>query len=183
MANLRPNIIDNEELFNVIVLAGKASPGIVTITGADSIIEWDVKVGWGVAGATTTIRSVPPPKFECSFELFRDAYTGVDSLTAWDDFQALIDSTLVGSKPKALPIYHPDLARNKITSVCKARVASPVYDKKGGAIVKVEFQTYRPPRKQTGTVVSKPKPENDPNAAAKAEIEKLTNQYKATPWG
>lgn len=178
-----PNILDNEELFNVIVLAGQTSPGIVRLSGHNRVTEWDIKKGLGIQGATTSIKSIPPIAFTATFELFRDVYTGTDALADWPAFQSLIESSLTGSTPKAQSIYHPDLARNQITSVVRAEVGGMQYDGKGGATVAVKFQEYRPPVKKTGTVIAGPKPKNDPNAAAKAELDRLTTQYKNTPWG
>lgn len=183
MPNPFPNILDNEELFNVIILAGTTSPGIVRLSGHNRVTEWDVKKGIGIKGATTTIKSIPPISFTATFELFRDIYTGVDAFADWPAFQDLIESSLTGTKPKALSIYHPDLDRNKITSVVRAEIGGMLYDGKGGATVAVKFQEYRPPQKKSGTVIAGPPAKNDPNAAAKAELDRLTNQYRATPWG
>ena len=63
----------------------------------------------------------------------------------------MINSTLTGSKPSAVDIYHPDLAANDIKSVVKASVGGMTYDGKGGALVVVRFQEYRPVKKQGGT--------------------------------
>ena len=178
-----PNILDNEELYNGILLKGVLSPGQVTISGHDRITKWDVKDGPSLNGATTTLKGTPPIEFTCSFYLLRDASQGIDDFETWPDFLKLINSTLTGTKPTALDIYHPALAANDIKSVVKATVGGEIYDGKGGMTVAVKFQEYRPPKKQGGTPLGSKKQGPDPNAAAQAEIERLTKQYEATPWG
>lgn len=180
-----PNILDNEELYDSIVLGGVRSPGQVTLSGHDRKVVWDVKKGPGLDGATTTLKEIPPIEFTASFYLVRDALSAVDEFEEWESFHKLIDSTIAGAKPKALDIYHPDLAVHGIKSVVKAQVSGAIYDGKGGKTVVVKFQEYRPPKKKTGTPTGSKakKPEDDPNAAAKAELARLTEQYKNTPWG
>jgi hypothetical protein len=177
-----PNVIDNEDLYNVIVLNGVSSPGRVTLSGHDRKINWDVKVGPALTGATTTLHGIPPIEFSASFYLVKDVAQGLDDFEEWPHFQRLIDSTVSGKTPKALDIYHPDLAANDVKSVCKAQVGGFTYDGKGGATVVVKFQEYKPPRKQGGTPKGSTKGP-DPNADVKKQLAALTAQYQATPWG
>lgn len=182
-----PNIIVNEDLYNVILLKGVPSPGQVTLSGHDRVAQWDVKSGPSLNGATTTLKAIPPIEFSASFYLVNDFSQGIDDFAAWDEFRKIIDSTLVGSSPKALDIYHPDLAENDIKSVVKASVGGRIYDGKGGCTVVVKFQEYRQPKKSGGTpsgsTSNKGAQTPDPNQAAKDEIARLTAQYQATPWG
>ena len=177
-----PNIFDDEPLFNSILLNGVISPGKVTLSGHESKIAWDVKTGPALIGASVTFKGAPPVEFSASFYLVKDVTQGIDDFQAWPAFQAIIDSTIQANKPKALPIYHPDLVSNGILSVVKASVGGMMYDGKGGANIDVKFQVYKAPKfvpltlKGSGT-------DPDPNAAAKAEVARLTAQYKATPWG
>ena len=183
-----PNIFDDEPLFNSILLNGVISPGKVTLSGHESKITWDVKTGPALIGASVTFKGEPPVEFSASFYLVKDVTQGIDDFQAWPAFQAIIDGTVkpgVGiarNAARALPIYHPDLVSNGILSVVKASVGGMMYDGKGGANIVVKFQVYKAPKivpltlKGSGT-------DPDPNAAAKAEVAKLTAQYKATPWG
>jgi len=178
------NVLDNEDLYNVIVLGGLQSPGKVTLSGHDRKHDWDVKGGPSLSGATTTLKSTLPIEFSASFYLLRDVTQGIDDYATWPAFLAKINSTIAGVKPKALAIYHPDLAANGITAVVKATVGGATYDGKGGMTVVVKFQEYMPPKKKGGTPSGASKGQGpDPNAAAKAELEALTKQYQATPWG
>lgn len=178
-----PNVLDNEELYQSILLKGVPSPGQVTLSGHDRKAEWDVKVGPSLNGATTTLKGLPPIEFTASFYLLRDLSQGIDDYATWPAFAKLISSTLSGIKPKAIDIYHPDLAENDIKSVVKASIGGRVYDGQGGCTIVVKFQEYRPPKKAGGTPLGSQKQGPDPNAAAKAEIERLTKQFQATPWG
>jgi hypothetical protein len=189
-----PNIIDNEELYLSIVLGGKNSPGRVTLSGHDRVAKWDVQTGPFMLGGRTILTGIPPIEFSASFYLVKDPAQGLNDFDLWDDFQKLIDSTIAGvtssslvggpgKQPKALDIYHPDLARNYITSVCKASVGGFVYDDKGGATVVVKFQEYRPMRRIGGATLGSNKDANDPNADLKKQGADLTAQYQKTPWG
>lgn len=183
------NPIDDEAVYNCVYLAGKKSPGVVTLSGHDRKVNWDVKDGPGISGATTTLKNIPPVEFTATFYLVKDEAQGIDQLTEWEiDFLPVIESTVNGTKPKALDIFHPDLARQSppIASVCKALVGAPVHDGKGGQTITVKFQEYRAPKKAGGTPAgskSTTKKAADPDAAALAELDKLTKQYAATPWG
>lgn len=181
MSNINP--IDNEELYDSIVLAGVKSPGRVTISGHDRKINWDIKDGQGQAGATTTVKNIPPVEFTCSFYLVKDIAQGVDDIEDWPAFLGLINSSLVGTKPKALDIYHPDLAANLITSVCKSSIGGVVHDGKGGQTVVIKFLEYKPPKPAGGSPNGSATAQEDPNATANAELAALTKQYNNTPWG
>lgn len=179
--------IDYPELYDSIVLAGKRSPGVVTLSGHDRVIGWDVKKGPGQSGATTTRTSDDPREFTASFYLVRDLSRGIDDLSLWPDFAALVLSTVSGATPKALDVYHPDLAASDIKSVVLKSLGGAVHDGKGGVTYVVKFLEYRPPKSKGGSPNgSKTKPKidpNDPNAAALAELAALTKKYEETPWG
>lgn len=178
-----PNIFDNEDLYNSIVLGGVTSPGQVTLSGHDRKVTWDVKAGPSLNGASMTLKAIPPIEFTATFYLIRDAYTNTDDFAAWPAFRKVIDSTVVGTSPKALDVYHPDLADNDIKSVVKSSVGAPKYDGKGGATIEVKFQEYRAPKKTGGSPLASPPKPQDPNADLQAQIAKLTAQYQNTPWG
>lgn len=182
-----PNPIEEEDLYNCITLAGVRSPGQVTISGHDRTIGWDVKKGSGQTGATTTRTSEDPVEFTCTFSLLKDDTLGIDDYESWPAFATLINSTIVGKEPKALDIYHPDLAANDIISVVLKKFGGLVHDGKGGAKIAITFLEYRPPKPKGGTPkgsATKPKTKApDPNQAALDELARLTATYKATPWG
>jgi hypothetical protein len=185
-----PDAHSNPELYTSVVLAGVRSPGVVTLSGHDRKIGWDIKKAAGQSGASTERTSEDPIEFTASFYLVQDHAIGVDDFAAWPEFRKLIRSTIAGATPKALDIYHPDLAENDIKSVVLANFLGVVRDGKGGETRGVKFLEYRPAKPKKGSPSgSKSKPKkggidpNDPNAEALAELARLTDEYQNTPWG
>jgi hypothetical protein len=180
---------DLGEELDYLILGTMRSPGVVKLNGHNRIKQWDNKAAKGTTGASSALNGDPIGTFEATFYLVDDG-SDPDSPTdfdLWEDFQKLIESTTNGPKPVALPIYHPDLARNRFTEVVNGGVDGMVHDDKGGATVKVKFQEHKPPKpKPPAKAQSKPgaaggppgtqKP--DPNAAAKAELGRLVTEAK-----
>lgn len=172
-----PNPIDNGELYDAITLGTKRSPGLVTLSGHDRNQRWDVKEPIGHSGGTTTFKGDSIAQFSASFYLVKDPVLGLDEFAQWETFAAIIRSSLPKSgAPKALAIYHPDLAANDIKSVCQASIGGMTHDGKGGATVVVKFIEYRPPKKVSALPTKPTKP--DPNADLKAEVARLLEEAK-----
>lgn len=167
------NPFDDEDLYNVIFLNDVPSPGVVTLSGHDRNQKVDIKDGDGQGGATTTHKGEKVAQFTATFKLVLDPVLGVDEFVEWDVFMAVIRPGMDGKT--ALPIYHPDLARNLITQVTVESVGGMQHDGKGGATIAVKFVEFKPPKPKSAT----PKPKNDPNAAAKKEIENLLKEAQA----
>lgn len=173
-----PYLYDEE--YSVILLGTVTSPGKVTISEHDRPENWAITQAKGSTGASTRLNGRAPGKFKASFYL-----ADQDDFDRWEDFQKLIESTTNGPKPFALPIYHPDLARNHFTEVTNGGISGMVHDGLGGATIVVTFLEYLPPKPKPAakptakpssgggrvgtTTVDKP----DPNAAAKAELAEL----------
>ncbi len=181
-----PNPIDDPELYDSIVLGGVSSPGKVTLSGHDRKIGWDVKKGNGQAGASMTRTSEDPVVVTATFYLVKDEAQGIDDFADWPAFDRLIRSTVAGPTPKALDVYHPDLAANDIKSLVLDTFGGVSHDGKGGQTIVVKFSEYKPPKPKggspKGSATAKAKT-TDPNAEANAELERLIKQYQATPWG
>ena len=177
-----PNVIDNEELYNVITLGGQVSPGLVTLSGHNRVVNWDPRLGPFMNGSTVAFKNIPLIQFTATFFLSKNPADGTDDFTPWESFAQLIRSS-GGHPPVALSIYHPDLAENHISSVVMAEMGGFVYDGQGGATVAVKFQEYRPQKGQSG--VPQAKPDNTPAyiKAQMAEIKALVNQYQNMPSG
>lgn len=188
------NPYDAPEMYDRIVLGQSLSPGVVKLSGHDRDKDWDVKKAKGQVGASSSLNGEPVGEFTATFTLVKDYETGVDEISEWDAFQRVIESTVNGQRPVALPIYHPDLARNRFTEVSAKKIGGMVHDGKGGATVVVQFLEYRPPKpkpvtRATGgqtsstigvivpSQVAKP-PKPDPNAAAKAELAALLREAR-----
>lgn len=189
------NPLDNEDLYNVITLGVMTSPGKVVLSGHDRVAKWDVQTGPFMIGGRTILKGVPPIEFTATFSLLRDLSQGIDDFATWPAFRRLIESTIQAAPQgtpitsqqqpgiliKALPIYHPALAANKITSVSMASIGGEMYDGKGGMVVAVKFQEYKPWKLFGGAAVVKPKV--DPNQDLEDQIKKLKDRAIATPWG
>jgi hypothetical protein len=180
-----PNPFTNADLYRF-SLGGKTWIGEVTLSGHDRNQQWDVKAAKGQDGATSSRGGEPVGQFEATFHISNGPGNDVDEFAAWDEYQAHIESTTSGATPVALPVYHPDLARNRYTSVVNGGVGGMVHDGKGGATVKVKFLEYRPPKKKPvkkaeskGAAATGPSARPDPNAAAKAELAALWDQARA----
>jgi len=171
---------DGED-YRCIVLGGIASPGVATLRGHNRYPNWEIQQSRGADGGTTIRGGDPPGQFEAQFDL-NDLDPGpLGDLAQWEAFQKLIESTTAGPIPFALPIYHPDLARNKFTEVSNGGVGGAIHSGKGRVTYIVKFIEYRPPKpKRTTKAVPTPgapggiKP--DPNAAAKAQLNALLDE-------
>lgn len=128
---------------DLIILGGAASPGVCKINGAAREVAWEVKMGEGESGETATRKGEPLSKFTIEFSLWVDDQR--DHIAEWENFAKMFVVTRL-EKPKALDIYHPDLARLGITSVVVPKEGCLKHDGKGGATVEVEFLEYRPPK-------------------------------------
>jgi hypothetical protein len=179
------NPIENEELYDAIILAGTKSPGSVRLSGHKRSIGWDVKKGAGQSGATTTRTSEDPIEFTATFYLLKDDVLGVNDFEDWPPFASVIWSTISGKTPKAVDVYHPDLAALNVGAVVLKEFGGMVHDGKGGATIAITFLEYKPPKPKGGTPkgAKTQREDKDPNAAALAELARLTDQYRNTPWG
>ncbi len=157
------------------------SPGVVKLSGHKRKVEWDVKQAKGQKRASTELKAIPLVEFTCEFFLADE-----EDFAEWPAFLDLINSTVAGPKPTALDIYHPDLAEQDINSVVKGETQGTKHDGKGGQTKVVVFQEYGAPTPKGGSPSaskSTAKKENDPNAAALAELAALKKKNEETPWG
>lgn len=180
---MSPNPLDDDDLYESVVLGGVRSPGKVTLSGHDRKIGWNIQKGSAQKGASMTRSSEDPIEFTASFYLVKDESQGIDDFAGWPAFLAIVNSTVSGPTPKAFDIYHPDLAEQDIKSVVKGTVMGTVHDGKGGQTRAVKFLEYMPPQKSGGAPSgSKTAPKNDPNQKALDELGRLTVEYENTEW-
>lgn len=178
-----PNPWDHPELFDHLVLNGVRSPGKCRISGHSFIVDWDVQNGTGQKGANLSLKRIPLRAFTATFEL-----ADVADIEAWPDFERVLYSSIPSSgDPIALRCEHPDLASRRITAVVLADLGGVEHSDNGGQKIVVKLQEYGPPKKKSGSPGTssgngKYPPKPDPNAAAKAELAALLEQYKQSPW-
>lgn len=178
---------EQSEDLDFIVLGLTPSPGRVTLSGHDRWKNWDEQKAKGTVGASNKLNGDDLGKFTATFYLAHDNLDDneTNDFELWEEFQRLIESMTNGPHPIALPIYHPDLARNKFTDVSSGGIGGLVHDGKGGATVVVKFVEYKPakPKPAAGATAkpgatSGPKAKPDPNAAAKAQLAALVAEAK-----
>jgi hypothetical protein len=152
-----------------LLVAGRWSPGVVSLSGHKREAKWDVQEADGEKGATQALKGIKSGEFEGDFYLADD-----EDFAAWDAFQVLLESTL---KPDAegnlngLDVIHYDLNRNGYTSIVLRTMGELRHDGKGGGWIRVKFgehlpPTPDPPKTTSGSKSSagkKGKGEPDPN--------------------
>lgn len=178
---------DFPEEYGRIILGTTPSPGTVTITGLARAKNWNIAKAKGSTGASTTLEGDDPGEFTAEFYIADDG--DGSQFDAWESFQRIVESTTSGPTPKALPVYHPDLARAGFAEVTNGGVTGPIHDGRGGVTYSVKFLEFRPPKPKPP---KKPKaapagngngeqfgpPPPDPNAEAKARLAALVEQAK-----
>lgn len=133
--------------WDVLVIGGKRSPGVVRLSGPGLGIGWDIQAATGLAGAITRRIGEPLKEFDAEFELSNELdENNVSDFDLWDEFQARLEATATRAKPYALDVYHPDLARVHITAVTIKAISLMTLDGKGGGKIKVSFIEFRPPK-------------------------------------
>lgn len=187
---MRPD--DDAQAYATIVLGTTRSPGTCTISGHDRNKNWDIQKAKGSTGASSQLNGDDIGTFKVAFYLVDDGSDerGQGQFDQWDQFEKLCRSLTDGTKPIALPIYHPLLARQGFTEVSNAGVGGMVEDGKGGATVTVSFIEYKPPKKKPAAKAqAKPaqtyantnegkRSPPDPNQAAKNELAGLVQEAK-----
>ena len=174
-----------------LILGTTRSPGRLRLRGHDRQRDWDVQKAKGQTGASSALNGEPIGEFEAIWDLVVGDGGDVDELPDWESFQRVLESLTSGPEPTALPVYHPDLARNRYTEVSVAMIGGLVHDGKGGAQVVVKFIEYRPPKPKpaagatprgsgqgAGEAPGAQRP--DPNAAAKRELDALLTKARET---
>lgn len=156
-----PPTIDYSDLWSKIEVAGVMSPGVCRLSGYDRKHGWDVKNASGQDGGTTTRKGDPVGAITAQFELIKSPDGSIDDYKDWDAFQKLLESTVSGSKPIALDIWHPDLARLGYKSVVLESISPVAPGEDGKGVVTVKFIEYKPPKPKKPATTSGSDPGKD----------------------
>ncbi len=168
---------NNPDLYQVLTIGGQRSPGKVSLSGHDRTQEWEVRKSKGSTGSTLINHGRNIMQFTATFLLADDA-----DRDAWESFERMLTATLTGKgAPKALSVYHPDLAARGLSEIVVQSVGGMAHDDKGASTVQIKLIEHLPTKKhkpdqpvaRKGTTVL------DPNAAAKQRLQKLLDQAKA----
>lgn len=176
------NPFENPELYDKLEFGGLNTPGVVTISGFKRATKWDRKAGGGVDGESTTRVGKEAASGTVTVYLV-DVPGQLGEQDEWRAFAILLQKSM--DQGIAYPVFHGDLLTLGITEAVCTEVGQVVHDGKGGATASFALLEYRPAKKKPA---SKPKSkgktgggpgggaENDPNIAAKLELEALKAQ-------
>lgn len=152
MSFLLLNPINDPGSWDIITLAGVDTPGLAEVGEPDRGYEWDVKVGKGAFGTTTTFTGRSPSSFSVRFKLWRN-----DHFVAWANLLPLLKyeptkitynfDTNWTSGINAIDIYHPSLADIDILSVVVKKIGAITHLGKGVYARTIEFLEWFPPPK------------------------------------
>lgn len=153
-----------------ILLAGKKSPGLATVTLADSPRRWDERNGYGLSGATVVYRGAGLSHFSVTLRLFT-----VQDWADWRAWKSLTDKPPLGKRPRSLDIWHPLLEDLEIKSAVVENVLQPDQTGDGEWTIEIKFIQFRQPK------FALAKPEGStatPVDPVEQEIGQLTSQFQ-----
>lgn len=122
-------------------LAGIPTPGICEIIGAGSPRKWDERTGYGWSGAWLVYQGIALSHFSIVLTL----YTQSD-WDDWDTFRPIVARAPIGTRPKAIGVYHPVLAEVGITSLVVEDVKAPQQIGDGEWIISIDCIEWRQPK-------------------------------------
>jgi hypothetical protein len=123
-----------------ILLSGQRSPGIAEVTGASSPRRYDERRGYGLSGATVVFKGIGLTRCTVKLRLYTEQHWA-----DWEAWKPLIDRPPLGSRPKALDIWHPFLEALEVKSVVVEDVSQPEQTDDGEWTIEIKFVQYRKP--------------------------------------
>lgn len=186
------NPVDNP--VDHVMLAGKRSPGIATLSGWEDVREFDERRGYALSGSTLIYKGGPLLRGKLTLLL-----TTTEEFDAWNAWKTLLarppatppipgaaasaDTVVVRRpRPRVLDIVHPLLADLGVRRVVVERRPQLEPTDDGGWTVEISLIEHRPPvraiQRQTSSVVATP-----PLDALDTEIVRLTGQVQALASG
>ena len=146
------NPIDDPRAFDSVIVKGRESPGLAQVGDVSREYEWDVKVGKGAFGSTTTFTGRVPAKFSVTFTLWTQQH-----FSEWEDFVSSLKydptkikynpDTLYVSGVSAVDIFHPVLVNLDINSVVVQKISGLTHKGRGVYTATIDFLEYYPPPK------------------------------------
>lgn len=121
-----------------IVLAGKKSPGIATIFGADRPRKYDEQNGYGLSGATLRFTGLGLSHFKVELMLYT-----TEDWDAWNVWKSVLDKPPTGRVPQSLSIRHPLLDSVQISQVVVENDVAPEQVGDGVWKVEIKFSQFR----------------------------------------
>lgn len=158
-----------------VIFAGRPSPGLADVVGADSPRDWDERRGYGLSGATLFFRGVKLSHFSVKLRLYT-----VQDWVDWYAFKPIVDKPPLGKRPRAIDISHPFLEDLGIRAVEVENVGAPEQTDHGEFTVELKLIEYRRPKftmsKPEGAEATPVDPVEQEIAKNSAEIAALADQ-------
>lgn len=145
--------------WDVLILNGLKTPGIVEIEGFERKINWDVKNTKGTKGATSTVKLLPPAKGKFIFQL----WTGLH-FTYWGNiFRQLFLYDPTKEKGSPVTVEHPSLVDIGVTSVLAEAVHPVRHVGLNLYIIVIDAIEYKPNTGGNATATPNSPPQNVQN--------------------
>lgn len=166
------NPIRNPEAYDVVMIAGQPTPGLAQIVGAGSPRTWDKRKGMGLSGAWLFYMGDDLAEFSIVLQIWTE-----EQWAAWEKFQPLLQKPPIGTRPKALEVYHPYLAPLGIKAIVVRDVMAPEQKDDGLWEIEIKVTQFRAPKPAIGkpdAAKAKEAPKDDVDKV----IENLTKQVQ-----
>jgi hypothetical protein len=143
------NPIEHPDAWNTFRIQGTDTPGKCEVKGFKRQVEWDIKIGKGTAGATETVKGLPPAKGAVSFWAWVPAH-----FAAWDALLPKLKFDPTKQTKQANEVYHPALADIDVSSVNIESIGQ--WEHEGGSLWRrdIEMLEFAPP--PTASAVATP---------------------------
>lgn len=125
-----------------IILNGRRSPGVCTVTGAGSPRKWDKPTSFGYSGASLTYTGDDVSEFDVIVQIWEHFHWA-----QWNAFARELEKRSTGLGAKCLHIVHPVLYRAplRISQVVVRDVSGFDQVKPGLWACRIEFTEWRDP--------------------------------------
>lgn len=133
-------------IYDTVVLATLASPGLATLEGFERPYGWEAKKAKGSSGAKITYQGEDLAEGEVELRLWEPEH-----FAQWDVFRGLLAKAQDPKKIQALDILHPFLTDQAIYSVVVVSIGLPKRDKGGLWRVRFKLKEYREPKAAGGS--------------------------------
>lgn len=167
------------------------APGVTTISGADIVIDYDVKEAQGQTSASTERKGEKIKKWTSTHWLSNaplpegsaaaPAGVIVDDHYQWTAFRWVLDQSKDASPPKALSVSHPVLTIQKIRAGVVTKIGQPTANEDGSTVIAIEWLEYREPVRTGGGGADGPEERtetDDKIDKALEEIDKLQEEWE-----
>jgi hypothetical protein len=131
-----------ESPVDFVVIAGKRTPGLATITGLGTPRKWEEVQGYGLTGATLRYLGNSLSSFTISLRLYSE-----QEWADWYAFKPTVDRTPSGKRPQALACSHPWLRDANVVSMIVEDLLAPEQTGDGEWTIAIKCKQFRAVRR------------------------------------